>query len=319
MLLYLGSAAFISGVIGVLTLHIGVSLLVGTLGEERFISPGSVNGCNSWPFAIIISTAVCAFAWRDYGYAGLAFTPAGPIVTIVFVTLRLRFGERGARRRQFVVQGGVIRRTNGGGELSPLYVAGDSGYYCTGPATGYSLYGLQLWSADGILARNAYLSEAEKDRELQALLQQAGLKRLSLVFVAPRRSGGFVTHTLSRAWAHLILARGSQMPAQELAWWELFVQPRFRQDTIVELDAALLAQRIESFAATWLGEIAESRELARDLGQLQALIQTASGNVRAMSEERLRSFIQEHSDSVFHFGVDLPGGSPDVESGAASP
>ncbi len=185
MIAYLVLTVLLSALITVSALHVLVGLVVSLLGEEQSVATGSVNGCNVWPWAVFVSTGVCVALWGRFGYVGLAFTPVGTLLMSALVALRLRFGERAARRKQFVVAGGKVVSTKDRRELFPQYLVDEAAYYCTGPASGYCVYSIELKSAHGTLAANGYVDESEMQRDLRALVNNVGIKRLSLTFEKP--------------------------------------------------------------------------------------------------------------------------------------
>ncbi|NIN71086.1 MAG: hypothetical protein GTO46_03935 [Gemmatimonadetes bacterium] len=292
MIPYLGITVLLSALISVLTLHFLVDLLVAVLDEEKSVSSGSVNGCDVWPWAVIISTGVCFVAWGRIGYLGLGFAPSGTLLVALLVSLRLRFGDRAGRRRQFSVEGEKALSTKDGRQLFPQYLVDESSYYCTGPASGYCLYSIKLKSAQGTLASNGYVDEQEMQRDLKALIEDIGVKRLSLTFVA-QEGPAFRTHNLDDELAGLILTRGSELPGDEHGWWQQFVQPGFEEDVVVEVSPRMLQSRLEALASCFAGDIARSAGLQREVEGVLAFAGDAHSSVWAMSPKMFSEFVKE--------------------------
>jgi len=284
-MVYLPLAVLLSALVSVLTLHYLVDLFVAVLGEGKSVSSVSVNGCHVWPWAVLISTAACFAARVHFGYVGLSFAPAGTVLVALLVAVRLRFGETAARLREFAVEGGKIVRTEDGRELFPQYLVDESAYYSTGPASGYCRYSIELRSLQGTMAANGYLDEAEMRRELRALVEGAGVKRLSLGF-ATRDGPTFRVHNLTGELAALILTRGSELPGEEIGWWQQFVQPGFEEDAVVEIEPRTLQDRLRVLAATFAKDISRSDGLRREVEVLGALVGEARSSIWAMSPAR---------------------------------
>jgi hypothetical protein len=294
MIIYLALAVTLSALISLFTLHVLVELFVAVLGEEQSVSSGSVNGCNIWPWAILISTGVCFTAWGRFGYLGLSFAPSGTLLAALLVALRLRFGERAARRREFSVERGKIVRRKDGRQLFPQYLVEESGYYCTGPASGYCLYSIQLKSVQGTLAANGYVDEREMQKDLRALIDDVGVKRLSLTFATDDGEGELLIANLSDELAGLILTRGRELPGAEYRWWQQFIQPGFEEDAVVELTPETFRDRVAAVASTWARDISRSAGLRREIQGLRDMAAEARSSIWAMSPEAFSDFVEDY-------------------------
>jgi hypothetical protein len=312
MIPYLGLAVLLSALVSVLALHILVSVFVALLDEEKSVSSSSVNGCNVWPWAIIISTGVCFVASSRFGYLGLSFAPVGTLGMSLIVALRLRFGERAARRREFLVAGGKITSTKDGREIFPQYLVDEAGYYCTGPASGYCLYSIQLRSVHGSLAENGYVDEHDMQRDLKALVEDVGTKRLSLTFATDDGEGAFVIANLSGEMAGLILTRGSELPAEEYGWWQQFIQPGFQENAVVELAPETLRHRVAAVASTWARDISRSDGLRSQIEGLRAMAAEASSSIWAMSPDAFSDFSTDYPVEI-RFAARRPDPATDTE------
>jgi hypothetical protein len=292
MIPYLGITVLLSALVSVLTLHFLVDLLVAVLGEEKSVSSGSVNGCNVWPWAVMISTGVCFVAWGRIGYLGLCYAPSGTLFVALLVAIRLRFGDRAGRRRGFSVEGGKVHSTKDGRQLFPQYLVDESAYYCTGPASGYCLYSIKLKSAQGTLASNGYVDRQKMQRDLKVLIEEVGIKRLSLTFVA-REGPAFRTHNLNDELAGIILTRGTDLPGDEYGWWRQFVQPGFEENVVAEVSPSTLQRRVGALASSFARDIARSEVLRREVEGLLAFAGEARSSIRVMSPETFSEFVKD--------------------------
>jgi hypothetical protein len=308
---YLAIAFLLSALVSLFTLHYLVDLFVAVLGRENSVSSASVNGCNVWPWAVLISTGACFAARGPFGYVGLSFAPAGTLLAALVVALRLRFGETAARRREFAVETGKIVRTKDGIELFPQYLVDESAYYSTGPASGWYRYSIELRSLQGSMAVNAYLDEGEMRRDLQALVEDAGVKRLSLSF-ATREGPAFRVHNLTSELAGLILTRGNELPDEEYGWWQQFVQPGFEGDAVVEIEPRTLRDRLRALAATFAEDISGDDGLRREVEVLQAMAGGARSSIWAMSPGRFSEFAAGYPVEI-RFGARRPGQAAEIE------
>jgi hypothetical protein len=293
MLIFLALAFLLSAVFSALTLHFLVSLFVFALGEAKSVSAGSVNGCNVWPWAVLISTGACLAARGPYGYAGLVFVPSGTLLMGLLVALRLRFAERASRRREFSVAEGKVLSARDGRQLFPQYLVDESSYYCTGPATGYCLYSIQLRSVHGTMATNGYVDEREMQKDLRALIEGAGVKRLSLMF-ATLEGSALRPLKLGDELAGLILTRGSELPGKEGGWWQQFVHMRLDEKAVVEIAPQALRDHLRVLAATFARDISRSDGLQREVEGLQAMASAARSTIWAMSPEAFADFAKDY-------------------------
>jgi hypothetical protein len=250
---------------------------------------------------VIISTAVCFVAWGRIGYLGLSFAPSGTLLMAILVALRLRFGERAGRRREFAVEGGMVVGTKDGRRIFPQYLVDESSYYCTGPASGYCLYSIKLKSVQGTLASNGYVDEHEMRRDLKALVEEVGIKRLSLTFVTPE-GPAVRTHNLGRELVGLILTRGSELPAEEYGWWQQFIQPGLQENAVLEVEPATLHGRLKALASSFERDIARSEGLEREVEDSLAFAGGARSTVWAMSPDQFSDFVKNHPAEI-RFGA----------------
>ncbi|UCC73597.1 MAG: hypothetical protein JSV86_03265 [Gemmatimonadota bacterium] len=298
MIPYLGLTVLLSALISLPALHVLVDLFGALLGKEKSVSSSSVNGCNVWPWAVLVSTGVCFAAWGRFGYFGLSLAPVGTLLMSLLVALRLRFGDRAARRTEFLVDGAKITSTMDGRELYPQYLVDEVEYYCTGPASGYCVYYIELKGAHRTLAANGYLDEGRMRRDLRALIEDAGVKRLSLTFAADG-SEGFRIANLGGELAGLILTRGSELPGEEYSWWQQFIRPGLDEGPVVQLEPSTVLDRLKGLATTFASDISRSGGLRHGIANLLAMAGEARSTIWAMPRDAFADFVDAHSDAQF--------------------
>ena len=230
-------------VLSVLVIHPGASLAVALLGEEKCLDTTSVNGCNWWPLSVLVSTALVLLATGRLGWSSLYLVPVGPLLTVMVLSLTLRFGQWGARHREFEIRDGRLVDLRTRRTFRPAYVESKTAYCCTGPASGYCLYTLVVHDGKDGRWSNSYVSESENDRVLATLTHQFGCLALSLVVEwrqSPTRARSVI---LGSEWTHLLCGDLSRLAPRDREWWRQWLQPAFgalgnREATREELGGA---------------------------------------------------------------------------------
>ena len=276
-MLPIAALAFVAALLlSLLTLHAGAELAVALLGRERCLSTESVNGTSWWPLSVLLSTGLVAFMAGSHGYGALAFVPVGPVVAIVLVALSLRFGERSARRREFVAAGGRVVEAATGAELRPAFVVADGSYRCTGPASGYTLHALTLHDASGRRFANGYVSKQENDRVFAALTREHGCLGLSLVVQRREGTGPFRSVALGSEWTPLLCGGLERLDAADRAWWAQWLQPSFGLLGACEVNPQELARHLDALQDAYPEAVERDDRMLRDLGGMRALLPSAA-------------------------------------------
>ena len=271
-----------SAVISVMTLHLGAEIGTAILGKDRCLSTNSVNGCNWWPLSIIISTVCVGLAASQYGFLALALVPVGPVLSILLLTLRLRFGEGGSRDRQFkIIDGRIFDRNDR--EIRPVFLRDSSEYYATGPASGYCLYRLILHEDDGTIHTNGYVSEEKKNLDLEGL-RKLGVPWVSIVFAWQVSDKELHSVTLGQEWAPFLCGRLESLPEAGRIWWKKWLQPHFGRLGSGTVSREELSGRLNEFQMALRDSIQKEERIRTDCLAIRHLISQAEGSVSIMTE-----------------------------------
>lgn len=316
LILYLALAFVISAILSAVSLHVGTALLCALLGEEKCVSTEGLNGCNWWPLSVLISTGICYLLWSVYGWHGLAGTMVGPFLSILVAALHLRFGYRQFREKEFYLTRDGIGDHRSGQLLRPEYIVTGSSYYCTGPASGYSLYSIVLKNSEGVLAANGYGSKLSYEQDRHRLIFEKGLPTLSVCFFCVKE-GVFKSVTLGGEWNDLIFPGHSQIPPKYQTWWRQFAAPHLGEKDVVGVNPDLLKRGILGIerglhrAGIHLDATEQERVIGpeangpyervrSDISGLQRLLSISAGPLKALNHE----YLSEHMKQVW--GRDYP-------------
>jgi hypothetical protein len=306
---YLALAFVISAILSAVSLQIGTALLCALLGEEKCVTTDGLNGCNWWPLSVLTSTGICYLLWSAYGWHGLTGTIVGPLLSILFAAMYLRFGHRQFREKEFdLTRDGVVDRRSGK-LLRPEYIIARSSYESTGPASGYCLHSIVLKNSEGVLAANGYVSELGYERDRHRLIFEKGLPTLSVCFFC-ETEGEFKSVTLGEEWNDLIFPSDSQIPPKYRVWWKQFAAPRLGEKDVVGVNPDLLRKGILGIkrgleqAGIDLGAMEPeyvfgpggegSYERVRsDISGLERLISISAGRLKALNHEYLSDHVRQ--------------------------
>jgi hypothetical protein len=174
----LAALAFLTSLVAMVPVIILARRILDALrrlvGADRMLPSGAVSGIGT-VLLYVPATASTAtvFLSPPYGFAAAAGAAIAASSAIGLLALRLVLGALREGRKEFRVQGGAAcRRRFRRGRGAPLRVvrtATSVSYSCTGPASGYCVYRLELALADGGAATNLYVDEAARDHDLAAL------------------------------------------------------------------------------------------------------------------------------------------------------
>lgn len=164
-------AAFVSVVI--LANRI-LAALRAQLGPDRMLPPGAVSGAGTILLYLpVTASTTTVFLGPPYLIAAVAGATVAASSAIGLLAARLVIGALCEGRKGFDVEGGAAyrrHRLRGRGELLRVVRALTSvGYSCTGPASGYCVYRLELVLADGRSVVNLYVDETTRDHDLAML------------------------------------------------------------------------------------------------------------------------------------------------------
>ncbi len=279
-----------SAVVSVVTLHLGAETGTVILGKDKCVSTNSVNGCNWWILSIIVSTVCVGLAASQYGFFALVLVPAGPLLSIVLLTLTLRFGESGSRGREFkIVDRRILDREER--DIKPVFLRSTSEYYATGPASGYCLYSLILHESDGTVHTNGYVSEKEKDRDLESL-RKLGIPWVSIVFAWQASGKEIYSVTLGQEWAPFLCGQLESLPESGRVWWKKWLQPSFGRLGSGTFSKEELAERLNEFQMALRDDIQKEERIRTDCMAVRNLLSQAENSVSIMTEEALARLLE---------------------------
>ena len=274
-----------SAVLSVMVIHVGASLAVALLGEEKCLDTASVNGCNWWPMSVLVSTALVALSVGRLGWSSVYFVPVGPLVTVIVLALTLRLGKEGARQKEFEIRGGKLVDLRTGEALHPTYVESNTAYCATGPASGYSLYTLVVHDGQGGRWSNGYVSESENDQMLATLTRQFACLALSLWVECRESPTKFHWVVLGAEWTHLLCGDLSELTPQDRAWWRQWLQPAFGASGSRGVTREEVGAPLDRLAAAYGEQYQSLERMQSDIRAIQSLLARTRGPVRMTTEE----------------------------------
>lgn len=274
-----------SAVLSVLVIHLGASLAVALLGEEKCLDTSSVNGCNWWPMSVLVSTALVLLSAGRLGWSSLSLVPVGPLLTAIVLALTLRFGQRGARQREFEIRDGKLVDRTTGKALHPAYVESNSAYCGTGPASGYCLYTLAVHDGQGGRWSNGYVSRSENDRMLAILTRQFACLALSLGVECRESPTKFQWVVLGAEWAHLLCGDLDKLTPQDRAWWRQWLQPAFGASGSREVTREEVGAALDQLQAAYGEQYQSLERMQSDIGAIRSLLAKTRGPIRMATEE----------------------------------
>ena len=308
---YLALAFVSSAMLSAATLHVGTDLLCTVLGREKCVSTDGLNGCNWWPYSILASTGASWLLRSLYGWQGLIGVMAGPLLSIIFAALLLRLGHRPYRRKEFELTENGIVDNRSGRVLKAEYIIATGSYECTGPASGYCLYSINLKTSDGVIASNGYVSELTYEPDRRGLIFDQRIPTLS-VSLFKEKGGEFKSVTLGKEWNDLVFPDISPLPPKCRNWWKRFAAPQLGKHEVVEVDEDLLRKNIaivrESLKgagvdgdATGPNYVLGAEEedpynrIKLDISGLERLLSISAGPLKALNHE----YMSDHREVVW--------------------
>jgi hypothetical protein len=281
LILIAGLGAFVGS--GLCNLFLGLPLtraFVRILGEERCLSPDSLTGESVTLAPAILVGGTVAFSYGSLGLLAVAIVPAGALASAAVNSIRLLVEGMRSRRREFVVDRDGEPRTDGGEPISARYATKSSGYWCTGPASGFCLYSLVLHERTGSAWSNRYVSKSELRRDLDRLCQVTGVPLVDLVFVVEESEESGLKVFVHQEWTRLICADiepptyrtySDPLPPGARRFWRQWLRPDFGPLGCREVAPAELRDALEAIANAYQHEVQASEELRRNLAAMRRL------------------------------------------------
>ncbi len=274
-----------SVVLSVLVIHPGASLAVALLGEEKCLDTASVNGCNWWPMSVLVSTALVLLAAGRLGWSSLYLVPVGPLLTVMVLSLTLRFGREGARQKEFDIRAGKLVDLRTGAALQPTYVESNTAYCATGPASGYSLYTLVVHDGQGGRWSNGYVSKNENERMLATLTRQFACLALSLGVECRESPTKFQWVVFGAEWTHLLCGDLSELTPQDRAWWRQWLQPAFGVLRSREVTREEVGRALDRLEAAYREQCHSVERIQSDIQAIRSLLANTQEPIRMTTQE----------------------------------
>ncbi len=274
--LYLLALFLLSVLITVPALEIGVALLVD---PEKSVGTQALNGCNWWPYSVVVSMIVGGLAWSAHGWWALAAAPLGPVVMVVAASVVLRLTHRDARDQEFYLRQGHAVAIEGDQALAPAYFLKQSNYYNTGPASGYCVNNIILCGHSGAaLATNNYLGDEEFEGDCRALVDQVGIPTLDVVVTMDTEEPDTAEIFVIRGnLLGLLFGRRQSLDPQIFKWWERLFIPNLGEEEALEGSGRLVATQVRALLA-----LNPEPELKAELTALLDFLARAKSDVAMM-------------------------------------
>ena len=271
-------------------LVLGSAFFMRLLGQEECLPRGSFG---PWLFLAGALSLLVAWWLRAWGATSLPLVFSTPILAAALWSIRLRFAEREARLKSFAWLDAHLVRTADGSGLVPTFARRTGAYLCTGPASGYCLYTLELFDDDGSIGRNGYVSEVAVRRDVERLARM-GCTLLDAQLVW--QSAPTVLYSCHLGpWAHLLCGQLHTLPQGSERFWRQWLRPRFPAEGSAEVATTELRTHVAPLLE------AEPEEGAR----LVAFLAKAGPKVRIMTERALKSLEDgirgKHGQSTLQF------------------
>ncbi len=259
-LIYMIIAIVGSSLVSAVSLHIGAAFVGFVLGKGDSLDSGAINGCNWWPWSVIISGILAALLWKQLGSLGLVSILAGPLFTIVLAGISLKGTSAGETQKEFMISNSTICSVKGDKIHQPRYFINSAAYCTTGPASGYQTYCIELRDQNGdLLATNNYLSGREYKEDFHRLAYVLRLPTLDIVGVFESDEEE-VSELLSinGELLHIMLKNLGTFPPESQKWWTALLTPTLGERQVLEFSAQEVIAHLSAFTRYDLDPIIRS-------------------------------------------------------------
>ncbi len=263
-LIYMTITIVGSSLASVFSLHIGAAFIGFVLGKGDSLDSRAINGCNWWPWSVIISAIVAALLWKQLGSLGLVSILAGPLFTIILAGISLKATSAKETQQEFLISNGTIRSVRGDKIYQPRYFINSSAYCTTGPATGYQTYCIELRDQNGdLLAKNNYLSAQQYKEDFHRLAYVLRIPTLDIVLLF--ETGEEEVSELSSINGELLnimLKNLGTFPPNSQKWWTALLTPNLGERQILEFSAQEIIPHLSAFTKYDLDPIIKSNVMS---------------------------------------------------------
>jgi|GEM_PF-7128964 len=249
-----------SSLVSAVSLHIGAAFVGFVLGKGDSLDSRAINGCNWWPWSVIISGIVAALLWKQLGSLGLVSILAGPLFIIVLAGISLKATSAGETQKEFLISNSTIRSVRGDKIYQPRYFINSAAYCTTGPASGYQTYCVELHDQNGdLLATNNYLSGREYKEDFHSLAYVLRLPTLDIVGVFESDE----EEVSALLWIngellHIMLRNLATFPPESQKWWTALLTPNLGEKQVLEFSAQEIIPHLSAFTRYDLDSIIKS-------------------------------------------------------------
>jgi hypothetical protein len=259
-LVYMIVAVVGSSLVSAVSLHIGAALVGSVLGSDDSLDSGAINGCTWWPWSVIVSGIAAALLWSRLGTLGLVSILTGPLLTIVLAGISLRATSAAESRNEFTISDGTVLSTREDKVYRPDHFISSSGYYTTGPASGYEAYCIELRDDNGDpLATNNYLSEQQYREDSRRLAHELRHPTLDVILAFKSDEGeAFDSLPVSGELLSIMVKHQRTFPPESLRWWTALLTPNLREGQVLEFPAREVVTHLAPFTRYGLDPITES-------------------------------------------------------------
>ena len=209
----------------------------------------------------------------------------GPLLTVTVLSLTLRFGQWGARHREFEIRDGRLVNLRTHRPFRPAYVEANTAYCCSGPASGYCLYTLVVHDGKGGRWSNGYISESANNRVLSTLTRQFGCLALDLGVECRESPTKFHWVVLGAEWAHLLCGDLFRLAPQDRAWWRQWLQPAFGTSGSREVTREEVGEALDRLEAAYEEQCRSVERIQSDIQAIRSLLAKRRGPIRMATEE----------------------------------
>lgn len=298
-------------VAGLLTtlFRLTLTLLAFTIfGERHFVEADATDGCSYCVNSGVISFLAVglmpvfekARAHAHHQQSHFTYWPwalwivlAVSIGFAVCSVIGLWMLGVGHRKWEFAIRDGAVIRRRDRVRLLPTFVAQERDYINTALACWYGLYSLTLHDSSGPLARNVYLSEAEMQQDIQAVLKAVPeCRAFSSDLTVAWQESPIRLHVvyLDHVWVGLLCGPLTDVSSDCRSWWRQWLLPDFPEDGLALVPVSEFSERFEELCRGYADEIAASQPLHDNVLGLQELMRRANDTIQLMPRKRYGQF-----------------------------